>query len=84
MLFRSISMLSKYISDPSHVLHHKLVEVQMDLSYEEQPVQILAREDKVLRNKVIPLVKVLWKNHNVEKATWEREEDMRNSYPHLF
>ncbi|KAL5578274.1 hypothetical protein UlMin_019973 [Ulmus minor] len=55
-----------------------------NLTYEEQPVQILDRKDKALRNKVIPLVKVLWRNHKVEEATWEREDEMRIKYPHLF
>ena len=36
-----VSMLRKYISDPSHILETPTVEVKEDLSYEEQPVQIL-------------------------------------------
>ena len=36
-------------------------------------MQILDRKDKVLRNKTVPLVKVLWRNQAVEKATWETE-----------
>ena len=79
-----VSMLKKYISDPSHVLDQEPIEVHEDLTYEEKPVQILARDEKVLRNKVIPLVKVLWRNHEIEEATWEREEDMKKSYPELF
>ena len=55
-----------------------------DLNYEEELVEIIAREEKVLRNKVIPLVKVLWRNHSKEEATWEREEDIRAQYPYLF
>ncbi|KAL5542399.1 hypothetical protein UlMin_010109 [Ulmus minor] len=55
-----VSMLRKYISDPSHVLESEPIEIREDLTYEEQPVQILDRKDKALRNKVIPLVKVLW------------------------
>lgn len=50
----------------------------------KRPVQILDKKDKALRNKVIPLVKVLWRNHKVEEATWEREDEMRVKYPHLF
>ena len=46
------------------------------LSYEEQPVQILGREEKKLLNKTISLVKVLWRNHLVEEATWERDDQM--------
>jgi len=36
-----VSMLRKYISDPSHVLESQPVELRFDLSYVEQPVQIL-------------------------------------------
>ena len=79
-----ISMLRKYISDPSHVLETPEIELRDDLSYEEQPVQILGREEKELRNKTISLVKVLWRNHLVEEATWEREDQMQSQYPHLF
>ena len=79
-----VSMLKKYISDPSHILDHEPIEVHEDLTYEERPVRILAREEKVLRNKVIPLVKVLWRNHEVVEATWEREDDMKKNYPDLF
>ena len=79
-----VSMLKKYIPDPSHVLDHEPIEIREDLTYEEKPVQILAREEKVLRNKVIPLVKVLWRNHDIKEATWEREEDMKRNYPELF
>lgn len=37
-------------------------------SYEEEPVQILDIEVKKLKNKRIPSVKVLWKNHKVEES----------------
>ena len=39
---------------------------------------------KKLRNKEIPLVKVLWRNHGVEEVTWESEDHMRKNYPELF
>ncbi|VFQ96737.1 unnamed protein product [Cuscuta campestris] len=55
-----------------------------NLTYEEEPVEILAREVRQLRNKTIPLVKVLWRSHTVEEATWVTEESMRARYPHLF
>ena len=58
-----ISMLRKYISDPSHVLETPEIELRDDLSYEEQPMLILGREEKELHNKTISLVKVLWRNH---------------------
>ena len=33
---------------------------------------------------MIPLVKVLWMNHDREEATWEREDQMQTQYPHMF
>ena len=77
-------MLRKYLSDPSHVLSSEPVDLREDLSYTEEPVQILDRKDQVLRTKIIPLVKVLWRSHSVEEATWETEESIKRDYPYLF
>ena len=79
-----VSMLRKYIPDPSHVLREQLVQLKENLTYEETPVQIVDRREKVLRSKVISLVKVLWRNHEREAATWEPEAQMRRHYPHIF
>ena len=79
-----VSMLRKYIADPSHVLEEQPISLQNDLSYEEEPVQILDRKEQVLRSKSFQLVKVLWRSHQVEEATWEPEEQMRQQYPYLF
>ncbi|KAL5574029.1 hypothetical protein UlMin_023626 [Ulmus minor] len=79
-----VSMLKKYVSDKSHVLEQEPIEIHEDLSFEEKPVQILDYKIKTLRNKDIPLVKVLWRNQKTEEATWEREDEMRTSYPELF
>ena len=66
-------MLRKNIPDPSYVLREQPVQLKENRTYEEIPVQILDRKEQVLRNKVIPLVKVLWKNHEREEPTWEQE-----------
>ncbi|TYK24242.1 putative Retrotransposon protein [Cucumis melo var. makuwa] len=79
-----VSMLSKYVTDPMHVVDYDPLQIIENLSYEEQLVEILGREVKVLHNRGIALVKVLWQNHGVEEATWEREEDMRTQYAELF
>ncbi|KAL0553650.1 hypothetical protein IC582_007550 [Cucumis melo] len=79
-----VSMLKKYIPDPSHVLQDQPVELKEDLSYVEELVQILDRKEQVLRNKTIPLIKVLWRHHGAEEATWEPEYQMKKSYPILF
>ena len=46
-----VSMLRRYRSDPSHVVSSEVIELRLDLTYEEEPVEILAREVKELRNK---------------------------------
>ncbi|KAI5334329.1 hypothetical protein L3X38_024462 [Prunus dulcis] len=78
------SMLCKYISDPSHLLEEQPIELEDDSSYVEQPVQIFDWKVQVLRSREIPLVKVLWRGHTVEEATWEPEDQMRDQYPYLF
>nr|CAD1821670.1 unnamed protein product [Ananas comosus var. bracteatus] len=55
-----------------------------DLSFEEQPLRILAREVKRLWNREIPYVKALCSNHDEREATWELESALRERYPHLF
>ena len=79
-----VSMLRRYKSDISHVVSLETIELRPDLTYEEEPVEILAREVKEFRKKRIPLVKVLWRNHNTEEDTWESEEVMWQQYPQLF
>ena len=48
-----VSMLRQYVSDPSHVIPPQPLEINPDLTYEEEPVTILDWKDKVLRNKTI-------------------------------
>ena len=54
-----VSMLRRYISDLSHVVSSETIELRPDLTYEEEPVEILDQEVKKLQNKKILLVKVL-------------------------
>ena len=79
-----VSMLRKYIPDPSHVLRDQPVELKDNLTYKEQPMQIVDRREQILPNKVILLVKVLWGNHGIKGATWASEALMRSQYPQLF
>ncbi|CAM8886602.1 unnamed protein product [Rhodiola kirilowii] len=54
-----ILMVRKYILDPSHVLEYERLHMGDTLSYDEQPVAILDRQVKRLRNKETSSVKVL-------------------------
>ena len=58
--------------------------MQSSFTYDEEPKAILAREVKQLRNKQVPLVKVLWQHHGMEEATWEPKLIMRAQYLQLF
>ncbi|XP_068331582.1 uncharacterized protein [Pyrus communis] len=79
-----VSMLRHYFADPSQVIPPHPLEINPDLTYDEEPVTILDWKEKVLRNKTVSLVKVLWRNHSADEATWEGEDQMRDLYPRLF
>nr|CAD1842385.1 unnamed protein product [Ananas comosus var. bracteatus] len=81
---RVIGIVATEHKSATHVLEAIPVELREDLSFEEQPVKILAREVKKLRNRKIPYVKILWSNHGEREATWELESPLLERYPHLF
>jgi len=64
-----VSNLQKYILDPDHVIRYEALQIKENLTYEEEPVRILERTERKLRNRSIPYVKVLWKHHKVAEAT---------------
>ncbi|XP_074355931.1 uncharacterized protein LOC141695593 [Apium graveolens] len=68
------SVVRKYVYHPHHIVQYPLDTFDEDLSCEEEAEAILAREEKVMRKKTIPCVKVLWKNHDIREATWEMED----------
>ncbi|KAJ8763845.1 hypothetical protein K2173_003627 [Erythroxylum novogranatense] len=83
-VFLRASPWKGYRSNPSHIVQPSAVQLRDNLTYEEQPVEILDSKEKVLKNKTMRLVKVLWRNHSTEEATWEPSEAMREKYLHLF
>ncbi|XP_073153069.1 uncharacterized protein [Henckelia pumila] len=79
-----VSMLRKYMANLTHVLELEPLQLAGYLSFEERSVRILERQERKLRNRVIPMDKVQWLNHPVEEASWDRESDMLANYPNLF
>jgi hypothetical protein len=53
----------------------------MEGDFQVQPVRVLDRKVKMIRNRVIELVKVQWTCYSPEDATWEHEDAMREEYP---
>lgn len=64
-----VSMLRKYIPKLDLVVEYEPLEIQEGLTYPEEPVKIMDRKEQVLRTKTIPIIEVLWYNHNVEEAS---------------
>ncbi|GKA53686.1 hypothetical protein Tco_0747001 [Tanacetum coccineum] len=63
-----------------------LNEIQIDdkLHFIEEPVEIMDQEVKRLKQSRIPNVKVRWNLRRGPEFTWEREDQMKKKYPHLF
>ncbi|GJZ52874.1 hypothetical protein Tco_0607759 [Tanacetum coccineum] len=54
------------------------------LQFVEEPIEIMDREVKRLKRRRIPLVKVRWNSKRGPEFTWEREDQFKKKYPHLF
>ena len=81
-----VSMLRKHVRDDRAVIVPEVtgVTVRPDTSYEVEPVRLLDRSERRLRNRIQPMVKVLWNAQDQSDATWELEEDVRRDFPHIF
>ncbi|GKE95260.1 putative reverse transcriptase domain-containing protein [Tanacetum coccineum] len=79
-----VSNLRKCLDDPT--LHIPLDEIRVDakLNFMEEPMEILEREFKKLKRSMIAIVKVRWNSKREPEFTWEREDQMKLKYPHLF
>jgi hypothetical protein len=64
-----VSTLQKYVHDPSQVISFKPLHIQENLTCEEMPIEIVDRKEQQLRTKTISLIKVSWRNHDIEEAS---------------
>ncbi|KAK1550658.1 hypothetical protein Q3G72_022563 [Acer saccharum] len=78
-----VLVIRKYVADLSHMLDQPN-QISQDMTCEEHPLKILNLKQHVLRTRVFSFVKVQWRNHPIEEATWEREEEMKEKYHQLF
>jgi hypothetical protein len=60
------------------------VQLESDLTYEEKRIKSSETSERVTRTKMIKFCKVQWSHHIEEEATWEREDELQEDYPHLF
>ncbi|KAF5444709.1 hypothetical protein F2P56_033818 [Juglans regia] len=76
-----VSMLRKYVPDPTHVIDYEPLQLQENLTYTEEPMRIIERKEQVFRKRTIPLVKVVWNNHAISEPSLKLEEEMQVKYP---
>ncbi|GKA52534.1 putative reverse transcriptase domain-containing protein [Tanacetum coccineum] len=79
-----VSNLKKCLSDESLVIPMKELRLNDKLNFMEELVEIMDREVKQLKQSHIPIVKVRWNSKRGPEFTWEREDQIRAKYPHLF
>ncbi|GKD12878.1 hypothetical protein Tco_1197285 [Tanacetum coccineum] len=76
--------LKKCLADENLVIPLKEIQLDDKLHFIEEPVEIMDREVKQLKQSLIPIVKVCWDSQRGPKFTWERENHFKSKYPHLF
>ncbi|GJW59639.1 hypothetical protein Tco_0108974 [Tanacetum coccineum] len=79
-----ISNLKKCLSDESLFILMKELRLDDKLNFVKEPIEIMDREVKQLKQSRIPIIKVRWKSKRGPEFTWEREDQIRAKYSHLF
>ncbi|GJZ26779.1 putative reverse transcriptase domain-containing protein [Tanacetum coccineum] len=79
-----VSNLKKCLSDEDLIIPFDEVRIDEKLHFIEEPIEIMDREVKQLKQSRIPIVKVRWNSSRGPEYTWEREDQMWKKYPRLF
>jgi hypothetical protein len=79
-----VLLLKKYVLYANHAIEWIVIQVEHERDFWVEPIHILDRKVKVLRNKAIGLVKVQWTCYGPEDVTWEHEKNMQVEYPQFF
>ncbi|GKB50433.1 putative reverse transcriptase domain-containing protein, partial [Tanacetum coccineum] len=79
-----VSKLKKCMADEPLAIPLDEIQVDDKLNFIEEPIEIMDREVKRLKQSRIPIVKVRWNSRRGPEFTWEQEDQMQKKYPHLF
>ncbi|GJS84563.1 putative reverse transcriptase domain-containing protein [Tanacetum coccineum] len=79
-----VSNLKKCLLDEDLIIPLDEVRINEKLHFIKEPIEIMDREVKQLKQSRIPIVKVRWNSSRGPEYTWEREDQMWKKYPHLF
>ncbi|GJZ61819.1 putative reverse transcriptase domain-containing protein [Tanacetum coccineum] len=79
-----VSNLKKCLAESDVRVPLDEIEIDENLCFVEEPIEIVDRDVKKLKRRRIPLVKVRWNSWQGAEYTWEREDQFQKKYPHLF
>nr|GEY68163.1 reverse transcriptase domain-containing protein [Tanacetum cinerariifolium] len=79
-----VSNLKKCLSDKPLAISLDEIHIDGKLNFIKEPVEIMDRKVKRLKQSCIPIVKVCWNSRRGPEYTWEREDQMQRKYPHIF
>nr|GFC11519.1 putative reverse transcriptase domain-containing protein [Tanacetum cinerariifolium] len=79
-----VSNLKKCYSDDPLTVPLDGLRIDDQFHFVKEPVEIMDHEVKRLKRSRIPLVKVRWNSKRGPEFTWEREDQFKQKYPHLF
>ena len=79
-----VPQLKKCLRIPDEAIEPTNIKLQLDLTYEEKPIQVLEEMERVTRSRVIKFYKVVWNNHGEQDAMWEWEDYLREVYPAFY
>ncbi|GKE90467.1 putative reverse transcriptase domain-containing protein, partial [Tanacetum coccineum] len=79
-----VSNLKKCLSDETRIILLDEIQIDDKLHFVEEPVEIMDREVKCLKQSRIPIIKVRWSSKRCPDFTWENEDLFQIKYPHLF
>ncbi|GJW25372.1 putative reverse transcriptase domain-containing protein [Tanacetum coccineum] len=79
-----VSNLKKCLAEGDIVVSMDEIQLDDKLHMIEEPVEVVDQEDKRLKQSRKPNVKVCWNSQRGPEFTWEREDQIKKKYPHLF
>ncbi|GKG60917.1 hypothetical protein Tco_0616733, partial [Tanacetum coccineum] len=72
-----VSNLKKCLAEPDVQVHLEEIEIDENLRFVKEPIEIVDRDVKKVKRRRIPLVKVRWNSRQGPEFTWEREDQFR-------
>jgi hypothetical protein len=76
-----VSQLKQCLRVPEEQVPMEVVDLQLDLQYQERPIKILDTATRQTRRTAVRFCRVQWSNHTEAEATWEREDDLKKGIP---